>query len=144
MKACQQQARKETKDWAQEIGERLFIDISSLKTRTFVGNWLLLLIVDNVLDMCWSYFFKKKSDLPDKMITHVKILKIKYDVQVQKIHMDNAGENIAFERECLRKGMSIDFEYTTPGTPHYNGQVKRKLVTLYNKMRVMMIFTGFN
>ena len=79
-KARQAKTRKETKERAGEIGERLYIDISSPKTRTFAGNRHWLLIVDDASDMCWSYFLKRKSNLPEKMMSHLTMLKAKYDV----------------------------------------------------------------
>lgn len=120
-KVHQSKTKKETKEQAGKIGERLYIDILSPKTRTFAGNRHWLLIVDDALDMCWLYFLKRKSHLPEKMMSHLTMMKAKYDVRVRKICMDNAGENLVFEKECMKKGISVNFEYTAPGTPQHNG-----------------------
>ena len=63
-KLCQSKTRKDVKDYVQDI--KFFIDISSPKTRTLIGYWHWLLIVDEALYMCWSYFLKKKMTYPRK------------------------------------------------------------------------------
>jgi hypothetical protein len=44
-------------------GERIYIDISSVKTESHGGFKFWLLIVDNYSDMCWSKFMPTKSSL---------------------------------------------------------------------------------
>ena len=40
-----------------------------------------------------------------------------HKVSVKYIHLDNAGENQALERQADKAGFGITFEYTAPGTP---------------------------
>lgn len=142
-KAHKSKTRKESKEYTQEINKRLFIDILLHKTHMFARNYHWLLTVNESLGMCWSYFLKKRSDLPDKMLYHTKLLKNKHIIKICKILMDNAGENVAFGHKYTKKGTHIDFEYITPFTPQHNDQVE-KILSLYNKMRTMMISVGFN
>jgi len=44
-------------------GKRLFIDISSIKSKSLGGSNFLLLIIDDATVFNWSFFFKKKGDL---------------------------------------------------------------------------------
>jgi hypothetical protein len=37
-----------------------------------------------------------------------------------------------------KQGLGIQFEYTGPGTPQFNGQVERKFATLYSKVPAML------
>jgi hypothetical protein len=37
---------------------------------------------------------------------------------------DDAGENKALENRCIQEQLGIDFEYTGPGTPQFNGRVE--------------------
>ena len=48
------------------------------------------------------------------------------------------GENKSFEKLCESKGLGINFEYTGPGSPQYNGRVERKFATLYGRTRAML------
>ena len=49
-------------------------------------------------------------------------LKIKFNLQVQYLHCDNAGENQALKKKnCKQEGLGVDFEYTAPGMPQQNG-----------------------
>ena len=48
----------------------------------------------------------------DVMLGFIKNLKSKYNLQVQYLCCNNAGENVAFERACKQEGMGVDFEYT--------------------------------
>jgi hypothetical protein len=57
---------------------------------------------------------------------------------VKYIRCNYAGENGSHERECAKQGLGIQFEYTGPGTPQFNGRVERKFVTLYSKVCAML------
>jgi transposase InsO family protein len=60
------------------------------------------------------------------------------DTQYKKIRCDNAGENNTLEKLCEREELGIQFEYTSPGSPQYNGKVEQKFATLYARIRTMM------
>ena len=79
-----------------------------------------------------------KSDLAQTMLGLVKNLKIKFNLQVQCLHCDNAGENQAFKRACKPEGLGINFEYTAPGTPKQNGCIEHKFATLFNRVWDML------
>jgi hypothetical protein len=57
-------------------GERLYIDISSIKERSFGGAKFWALIVDDYSDYCWSFVMKNKSDLKTRIKTLLTDLKI--------------------------------------------------------------------
>jgi hypothetical protein len=50
-------------------GECLYIDISSIKERSFGGAKFWALIVDDYTDYCWSFVMKNKSDLKTRIKT---------------------------------------------------------------------------
>ena len=81
---------------------------------------------------------KRKIDLADVMIGFIENLKNKYNLQVQYLHCNNAGENDAFKNACKQEGMGDDFEYSAPGTPQQNNSIKRKFVTLFNRVCAML------
>ena len=72
------------------------------------------------------------------MLALINNLKTKYNLQIQCLHCDNAGENQAFDQTCDQEGLGIDFEYTAPGTPQQNGRVKHKFASLFNRVHAML------
>ena len=72
------------------------------------------------------------------MIGLIKDLKNKYNLQVQYLHCNNTGENIAFKKACKQKGLGVDFKYTAPDKLQQNGSIDRKFSTLFNQVNVML------
>ena len=66
-----------------------------------------------------------------------KDLKTMCGVHVKNVHCHNAGENEAFEWFCKHKGMGVKFEHTAPCTTQQNGQVKKKIATLFLFLKIL-------
>ncbi len=137
-KSKQNSVMKETGTKSTIPGERIFIDTSSVRTKSFGGSKFWLLVVDDCTDVAWSAFLRKKSDQVDRIVDLIKDLAKKHKTTVKYIRCDNAGENGSLEKECAKQGLGIQFEYTGPGTPQFNGRVERKFATLYSKVRAML------
>ena len=129
---------KKTVPCLQVLRERLFFDISSPTTPTFGGKHHWLLVINNCIEYCWSFFLSEKSDLTQKMLVLIKDLKTKFNLHVQRFHCNNAGENQAFQWACNQKGLGIDFEYTAPGILQQNGHIEHKFTTLFNRVHAML------
>ena len=97
-KAHQKKMNKETSSNALEKGERLFIDITPIKHKSYGGSKNWLLVVNNSTDYCWSFFRKTKDKLKDRMATLIRKLLKREKVKVKNIRMDNAGKNLDFKR----------------------------------------------
>ena len=110
-------------------GERLAFDVSSIKAKSYGGAKFWLLVMDDATGFIWSFFLKYKSQVKDKMIELIKDLDKKQGYKVKYLRCDNAGENLKVEEECLKLGLGITMEYTSPNTPQQNGRVKRKFAT---------------
>ena len=137
-KAKQKNLKKEKKEKSKTPGERLYMDISSIKEKSYGGSKFWLLVVDDCTDVCWSAFLKTKSELKNRMLRFVKTLQSQEGKKVKFVRCDNAGENRKFQEACEKEGLSIQFEYTAPGTPQQNGRVERKFATLYGRVRAML------
>ena len=137
-KSRQKNTSKDTVVRSKVAGERLFIDISSVKGVSIGGSKYWLAIVDDFTDMTWSMFLKQKSEQVNRIIDFIRDLKVKLNLSVKYIRCDNAGENKSLEKRCLREGFGVQFEYTAPDTPQYNGRVERKFATLYSRVRVIL------
>ena len=68
-------------------------------------HWLL--VIGNSNDFIWSFVLKEKSNLVDIMIGLIKNLKNKYNLQLQYLNCNNAGENISFEKACKQEGLGV-------------------------------------
>ena len=84
----------------QNVGRKVFFDISSCSTPTFRGKKRLLLIIEDITNCTRSNFLKENSDLKNVMMGLIKNLKTKYNIQVQYLCCDNAGEIVDFKRAC--------------------------------------------
>ncbi len=124
-------------------GERLYIDISSIRDPSNSGRKHWLLIVDEATDFKWSRFLRTKSELPKVMIDFLNDLKGEgFDPKF--VRLDNAGENMKFREMAKRHGHGhLVFEFTAPGTPMQNGVVERAFPTLIGRVRAMMNNAGF-
>ncbi len=132
---------KTTQVKATRPGERLFVDISSMKNRNLGGSKFWALVVDDFSDFLWGKFSSKKSDLSKNIIPILKQLFVK-GKEVKYMRCDNAGENRRLEKQCINEGLDITFEYTAPHSPQFNRRVERKFPTLYGKMRATFIHAG--
>ena len=118
-------------------GEKLHMDITSIKARSFGGAKYWLLVLDEATGYCFSFFLQRKKDTPKTILQLIKHLRTK-GKYVKKIRCDNAGENQKTEEVCKELGLGIDFEYSAPNSPQQNGRVERKFATLYGRVRSML------
>jgi hypothetical protein len=75
-KARQRNVNKDWKGGSQVPGERVYLDISSIKGESYGGSCFWALVVDDHTDYCWRLFLKAKSDLKGKFLTLLTDLKI--------------------------------------------------------------------
>ena len=59
-KARQKNVNQDWKEGSQAPGERVYLDISSIKEKSYGGSCFWVLIVDDYTDYCWSIFLKAK------------------------------------------------------------------------------------
>jgi hypothetical protein len=107
---------KEWKGGSLIRGERLYVDISSMKGTSFDGAKFWVLIIDDFSSYCWSYFLKKKDESKDKVVELIKELKNE-NIQVKFLRLDDAEDNYALEKECKQQNLAVKFEYSGPCTP---------------------------
>ena len=55
-KARQKNVNQDWKEGSQAPGERVYLDISSIKDKSYGGSRFWVLIVDDYTDYCWSIF----------------------------------------------------------------------------------------
>ena len=132
---------KTTNNKAKESGERLFIDISSMNSTSLGGSRYMALVVDDFSGYEWGIFLKNKSDLHKQVIPLLKKLRTQKK-PTKYIRCDNAGENVTLQKKCLEENLDIQFEFTAPYSPQYNGRVERPFADIWNKVRTSLIAAG--
>lgn len=140
-KGKQKNVSKESTSTTQGPGEKLYIDVSSVSAVSIGGSKFMAMIVDDYSKMKWSMFLKKKSDLCGQVLPLIKTFN-STNKTVQKIRMDNAGENKQLGDEV--KQMGIVVEYTAPNTPQQNGVAERAIATVVSRARAMMSHSGLS
>ena len=98
-KARRKNVNQDWKGGSQVPGERVYLDISSIRDESYGGSRFWVLLVDNYTDYCWSIFLNKKSYLKDKVMTLLTDLKIA-SINVKYIRCDDSGENKALYKQC--------------------------------------------
>ena len=142
-KAKRKKIAKEAQNKSKIPGQRLYIDLSSIRDESSGGKKHWLLIVDEATDYKWSKFLRTKSELPKIMLEFLKERKSE-GLEMKFIRLDNAGENKKFQELAKKQGFShLIFEFTAPGTPMQNGVVERGFATLIGRVRAMMNNAGF-
>jgi hypothetical protein len=68
-KARQKNVNQDWKGGSQAPGEKVYLDISSKRDKSYGGSRFWVLIVDDYTDYCRSIFLKTKGDLKVKVIT---------------------------------------------------------------------------
>ena len=109
--------KKKIKKMPTKPGYRVFIDISSFKQVSRVGNKHRLIIVDEFSDYTHSFFLTKKSDQIMILPMWIKGIAKKHRIEIKRIRLDNSGENKSLQKECDKQNLGIIFEFTAPGTP---------------------------
>ena len=142
-KIRQKNIPKENPSNSKTLSDQMYLDISSMAQARSGGNKHWALMVDEATKYKKSFFLKRKNDQVEVIIDWLKELKNKYKIKVQRIRMDNAGENKMLVKSCDQNEMGIKFEYTAPGTPQQNGVVERAFVTLIGRGSAMMNHAGF-
>jgi hypothetical protein len=122
-------------------GERLYVDISSIKESSFGGAKFWALIVDYYTDYCWSFVMKNKSDIKARIKTLLTDLKIANRI-IKFIRGEDAGKSMTMKNDREIKSSGTKFEFSGPRTPQRNGKLERKFQTLYGRILAMLNGAG--
>ena len=106
---------------ATECGRRMFLDVTEICNLSLDGQKYLAALTDEFSSKKFSMFLKKKSELIPVTIEILQKIYVEYKTTVQKIRMDNAGENLHFQHELNKnpvlRFMGTTIQYTAPYTP---------------------------
>ena len=125
-----------TETKAEAPGEQIFINVTSAKTPSMGGNKFLLGVIDDKTDFVWVKPIRRKKDQVSTMMKFLRMMKTRGS-PVRCVRLDNAGENKDLQNKCAEGNdlNNVKFEFTPRDTPQYNGKIKRKFQTVYNRVR---------
>ena len=126
---------KKNEDKSENPGERMYLDISSMRKPSMGGRQHWVMLVDEATKYKKSFFLKKKNEQVEPIIDWINALKARHKIQVKIIRCDNAGEIKVLQRESDKNELEIIFEYTAPGTPPQNGVVEKSICDSYGKSK---------
>jgi hypothetical protein len=110
---------------AKEKGDRIMFDISSVNALSQGGNQVWLLIMDDYINYCWSFFLPHKDDLPQVILQWLRQVTSQYKIKVKCFQCNNAGEN-----RSLRNGKTIS-NLSIQHLIHLNKMVKLNVNLLH-------------
>jgi len=136
--ARQKNVAKVTKVMAQKIGERLYIDISSVEQKAHDGARFWVLVVDDKSNKSWSFFVSHRDQQVDPVFELLLLLH-KNKTPVKYIRADNAGENkLLQEAVHNHRFLKITFEFTPRNSPQCNGCCEWKFAYLWSCIRSLL------
>jgi len=147
-KAEQKNIPKETEaDKNIEVGSRMYLDIATVKQREGMPkptkpNWRM--IVDGRTGLKFSDFYETKNGMIEP--TCEQFLNWKNNgIKLDKIRLDNAGENKKLKEVSNGKNwkLDLDYEFTARDTPQQNSPVEGGFATVANRGRAMMADANF-
>ena len=108
--AKQKDVPKTSETQSEIPGERIFMDIASIKTTTMGGAKFWLLLVDDATGMAWSKLLKKKSDTARELMAFMRQMK-QHGSPVKFVRCDNAGENKDPHNKCKESSDLTDVKF---------------------------------
>ena len=133
---------KEQVPRTKNIAERTFVDISSIKHKSAGGAKFWALFMDDCGGFLIDRFLREKSKLARQGSMLTGKINDQQGNKLKLIRCDNTGENRNLEEICYKLGLGTKFEYTIVVTLQQNGRIERKFITLYGRVRSMMIDAG--
>ena len=76
------------------------------------------------------------------MLIWIGILSKKHNIEIKRIRLDNSGENRGLQKVCDKANLGITFEFTAPGTLQQNSVAERRIPTLMERAKAMLIQAG--
>ncbi|MCO5599389.1 hypothetical protein L7F22_053491 [Adiantum nelumboides] len=111
---------------------------------SLTANAYFVIFVDDFSRYTTVYFLKQKSQVFSCFKDHCSLVLRMHDLPVQVLRSDNGGEYVsrAFQQFCKSEG--IQQQFSIPYTPQQNGVSERKIRTLVEVARAMILTAGLS
>nr|GEX82658.1 retrovirus-related Pol polyprotein from transposon TNT 1-94 [Tanacetum cinerariifolium] len=139
---CKKKSHKpKSKDINQEKLYLLHMDLCGpMRVESKNGKKYILVIVDDYSCFTWVKCLRSKDETPDFIIKFLKMIKVRLNVPVHCIRIDNGTE---FVNQTLREyyeQVGISHKTSVARSPQQNGFVERRNRTLIEDARTMLIY----
>ncbi|KAI3746570.1 hypothetical protein L6452_09004 [Arctium lappa] len=119
--------------------ELLHMDICGpVRTQSINGKKYVLVIVDDYSRYTWVKFLRSKDEMPEVIITFLKITQVNLQKLVKFLRTDNDTKFKNKIVEDYLELVEITHQYSAARTPEQNGVVKRRNRTLVKTTRTML------
>ncbi|KAI2837039.1 hypothetical protein CBS147343_10000 [Aspergillus niger] len=99
----------EPRDLGLRVGDLIHTDVCGpLPTRGQTGAYYFVTFTDHASRYCWVFLLKERSEVRDKFITLQNYLKRQLNINVKRVHGDNAPEHQPLASYCQEQGIVWD------------------------------------
>ncbi|GJS23544.1 integrase, catalytic region, zinc finger, CCHC-type containing protein [Tanacetum coccineum] len=129
--------------WHRRLNHPNFGTINNLarKDLSINGKKYILVIVDDYSRFTWVKFFRSKDETPEFVIKFLKQIQVGLNKTVRYIRTDNGTEFINQVLTKYYENVGISHKKSIPRIPQKNDVVKRRIRTLVEAARTMLIFS---
>ncbi|GJY64302.1 retrovirus-related pol polyprotein from transposon TNT 1-94 [Tanacetum coccineum] len=125
-----------------EVLHTLHMDLCGpMRVQSINGKKYILVIVDDYSRFTWVKFFRSKDETPEFVIKFIKQIQVGLNKTVRYIRTDNGTEFINQVLTKYYENVCISHQKSIPRTPQKNNVVKRRIRTLVEDARTMLIFS---
>lgn len=122
-----------------EAGAVIHADLCGpLQCETLSGSKYMLVFKDEYSHYRHVYFVKSKDEVPDRVISHFKMIMRQLGASVKILRTDNGTEFVNKNVKKYLENEGIVHQTTIPGTPQQNGCVEREMQTIMDAVRSML------
>ncbi|GJZ53199.1 retrovirus-related pol polyprotein from transposon TNT 1-94 [Tanacetum coccineum] len=127
------------------IQEKLYVlhmDLCGpMRIQSINGRKYLLVIVDEYSRFTWVKFLRSKDEVPEFIITFLKMIQLHLNATVRNIKTDNGTEFVNQTLRAYYEDVRISHQTSIAHTPQQNDVVEIRNRTLLEAARTMLIFS---
>lgn len=109
-----------------------------MSVSTHTNKKYMLTFIDDYSRYTKIYLLHKKSEVNEKLIEFVTLVKNQFKTKPKKFNSDRGGEYMSNYLENYFNSEGIEIQYTAPYTPELNGIAERKNRSLIEMVRCML------
>ena len=108
------------------------------------GKKYALVMVDDYSRYTWVNFLRTKDEAPELIVSFLKNIQVKLQLQVQAIRTDNRTDNRTefknYVLDSYLESVGISHTFSAARTPQQNGVVERRKRTLVEAARTKILY----
>lgn len=131
---------KQSYSRASNVGELFHADLCGpMETTSIGGAKYFLLFKDDCSSYRFVYFLKCKSEVIDKLISFLNLVKNQTGENVKVLRTDGGGEFVNSEIAKLLSELGIVHQISSAYCPEQNGRAEREMRTVVESARTMLV-----